>query len=211
MRDREPLFNKYDFPANVRQAPEKLATAVDALPDSALMTDNVDPLVERLVRDHMFEIPVLSPDKVETDEDEVQIDVSHDPRRALFRHHDGPVYIKATEYRFYVPYVGQRDAFHCHPSSYDFSPPYADVEQSEIVIRVTKHDERQDAAAIRKEFEQVLAKIQTYLQRLRSDMNGLEDRLRQTAKDRIEQRRQKRQKDASLVDQMGFPKRGSRR
>lgn len=210
MQDREPLFQKYDFAANVRQAPERLAAAVDELSDAALMTDNVNELIDRLVRDHMFEVPVLSPDKVETDEGEVQIDVSHDPRRAIFRH-DGPVYIKATEYRFYVPYVGQRDAFFCHPSSFDFSPPYADVEQGEIVIRVTKHDERQDAAAIRKEFEQVLAKIETYLQRLRSDMSGLEDRLRQMAKDRIEQRRQKRQKDASLVDQMGFPKRGSRR
>jgi len=57
---------------------------------------------------------------------------------------------------------------------------------------------------------QALAKIETYLQRLRNDMSGLEDRLRQTAKARIDQRREKRKKDASLVDQMGFPKRGSR-
>src|SRR5690606_7428243 len=127
-------------------------------PDRELMTDNVDQLSDRLVRDHMFEIPALSPDKVETDEGEVQIDVSHDPRRAIFR--DGPVYIKATEYRFYVPYVGQKDAFFCQPSSYDFNPPYADVEDREIVIRVTKHNDRQDAASIRKEFEQVLAKIE---------------------------------------------------
>lgn len=209
MRNREPLFQKYDFPANVRHAPEKLLATVDELSDHELMTDNVDQLIDRLVRDHMFEIPVLSPDKVETDEGEVQIDVSHDPRRAIFR--DGPVYIKATEYRFYVPYVGQRDAFFCHPSSYDFSPPYADVGDREITIRVTKHNDRQDAASIRKEFEQVLAKIEAYLQRLRNDMSGLEDRLRQTARARIEQRRLKRQNDASLVDQMGFPKRGSRR
>jgi len=209
MRDREPLFQKYDFAANVRHAPEKLAAAVDELSDDQLMTDDVDRLIDRLVQDHMFEIPVLSPERVETDEGEVQIEISHDPRRAIFRH-DGPVYVKATEYRFYVPYTGQRDAFFCHPSSYDFSPPYADVEKNEIVIRVTKHDDRQDAAAIRKEFEQALAKIETYLQRLRNDMSGLEDRLRQTAKARIDQRREKRKKDASLVDQMGFPKRGSR-
>ncbi len=209
MRDREPLFYKFDFPANVRHAPEKLTAAVEKLSDKELMADNLDPLIDQLVRSHMFEIPVLSPDKVETDEGEVQIDVSHDPRRAMFRH-DGPVHIKATEYRFYVPFKGQRDAFFAKPSTWNMDPPYADVEVGEIVIRVIKHEERQDAAAIRKEFEQVLAKIETNLERLRGDTNGLEDRLRQTAKARIEQRRDKRKKDVSVVDQMGFPKRERR-
>ena len=209
MRDRESLFCKYDFPGNVRLAPEKLSTAVEQLPDGELMATNLDPLVDRLVRAHMFEIPTLSPDKVETDEGEVQIDVSHDPHRVMFGR-NGPVYIKATEYRFYVPFKGQKDAFLAKPSTWNMNPPYADVEEKEIIIRVVKHQDSQDAAAIRKEFEQVLAKIETNLQRLREDMNGLEDRLRQTAKSRIEQRREKRKKDASVVEQMGFPKRGSR-
>lgn len=211
MRDREPLFYKFDFPANVRAATEKIAAAADMIPDHELMADNVEPLVNRLVRDHMFDIPVLSPDKVEADEGEIEVDVSHDRHRALFHVYGEPHYVKMTEYRFYVPYKGQRDAFFAKPSTWNMSPPYADVEAKEIVIRIIKHDEQQDAATIRKEFEKVLAEIETNLQRLRNDTNGHEDRLRQTAKARIDQRREKRKKDASIVTQMGFPKRGASR
>lgn len=211
MRDRKPLFCQYDFGAAVRAATERIAEAANGVPDHELMAEDVEPLINRLVRDHIFEIPVLSPEKVETDEGEVEVDVSRDPRRAFFGDRDRPFYVKMAEYRFYVPFAGQKDAFFAKPSTWDMNPPYAEVEEHEIVIRVVKHDDRMDAAAIREEFEQVLARVQNYLQWQRNDVAGLEDRLRHTARTRIEQRREKRKEDASVVTQMGFPKRGAPR
>lgn len=207
MREKEMLFHKYDFAANIRAAPERLREAVGRLTDSELSAQDMEPLVERLVREHMFEVPAIAPEKVTVDEREIELDVSGDGRRVIFDR-GRPFYIKATEYRFFVPFTGQRDIFFCRPSTYDLSPPYAEFEGDELVVGVIKSSEKMDAAAVRREFEQSVDKIQKYLTYLRSDVSGLEESLRQTARTTIQQRREKRQRDASVVDQIGFPRRG---
>src|SRR5262249_280438 len=146
MQSDQPLFSRFDFPGNVRMAPERLAEAVERLPDGELLKGTVEELAERLVREHMYEMPGLDVDKTRQAEGEVEVDVSRDPRRAGFGR--GPLIIKATEYRFYIPFRGPAEMFEAKPSTFGGRRPRAHVDRGEVVIRILNTDSSLDAAGI---------------------------------------------------------------
>jgi hypothetical protein len=199
------LFHTHDFSAYLHYAPDKLAEVVDALDDRDLIADSQDEVIDRLVREHTPSIPVLRRDEITTDEREVQLDVRRDPRRGGFG--GGPLYVRATEYLFYVPFTGDKECFFARPSTYTLSAIRAEVTETELVIPVLNSDRESNPAAIRNEFDALLAKIETNLSQLRSDASDLPRRLRQIAQARVEQRRGKRLQDTATAVQLGFPRR----
>ena len=200
----EALFSKYDFRSALRNAPAGLAKAIEELPDKNLFDDDQEKLVSELVADHLIQVPTLDLDGTKPSQREVEIDVSRDPHQRLMRDLSGPYYVKATEVSFRVPYNGDADVFRCRPSTYTLNPPYADIGADAIVIRVVRQD--QTADEYRKEFDRTIAQIQESLERLRSDCAGLENTLRESAASHLAKRREKRQKDRSLIDDLGFGK-----
>ncbi|MFG0260359.1 MAG: hypothetical protein ACF8LK_08410 [Phycisphaerales bacterium JB041] len=205
MHDAELLFHEHDLGRVIDAQREKMLAAIDGLTDAELLTDDPDSLVERITAEYCIAPIQLNADDIRYEEGETKVDVS---RSAHYRFLGGPQEVTATEYRFFVPFEGDRDLFRCQPSSFDLCPPRAEISGHEMVIRVVKLTDDMDAAAIRKAFNEVLSSVRTYLDRQANDLRGLHDRFRETAARRIEQRRAKRRADADVGESLGFPKRG---
>lgn len=199
------LFSKYDFNAALRSASDGIKNSVGALPDNELMATDLDALIERLTKKHDIAVPTLDLNGITVDEGEVDIDVSRNPAYGFFD--DRQQSVKRTEFRFYVPFSGEKDVFYCQPSRYSLNYPQADVRSNEIIVRIIRHDPKADAATIRKEFDKTISTISEYLNQLQSDAVGLHDNLKQTATACIKQRREKRQQDSDTASDLGFPKR----
>jgi len=204
MRETEILFAENEFRGMMRATAEEMCEAIDELTDSELMDDDIDTLIDRMVASHTLVVPNLNVDDISVDESEVEVEVD-DRRYASYGL--GPQIVKATQYEFFIPFDGEREAFFCTPSSRDYSPPYGDVLDNEIVVAIVNRDNDVDAAAIRKRFDAEVAKIIKYLGWLRNDAAQLPTDLRQLAATRIEQRREKRKQDVKVVDGLGFRKR----
>jgi len=202
--DRDPLFCTYDFSAAVRGAPAKLAQAIDRLDEAQLFQSDQDKLLGDLIDEHRINVPALDLGAVERSQREVDIDLSHDPREQFMRDLRGPYYVKATEVSFRVPFHGDKDVFYCRPSSFSLNPPYADIESEAVVVRVVRRD--QNAEEFRKSFDSTIAQIKQALDQLRHDCVGLEDKLKNLAITQLAKRREKREKDRSLIDDLGFRK-----
>jgi hypothetical protein len=199
----EQLFSKYDFHAAVSGAPARMVEAIGKLNDEELFRADEEKLQDALVAAHLIAVPILDVNATVASEREVDIDVRHDPRRAIFDR-SRPTYIQATEISFRVPYNGDADVFRCVPSSFSLNYPYAEIERDAIVVRVVRQD--QNPAEYRKEFDNTINQIQEALNQLRADCAGLEQKLRETASGHLAKRREKRQKDRSLIEGLGFGK-----
>ncbi len=200
------LFHKYDFSAVCRNLPEQVKKAADELPDHELLDGTAEEIAERLAEAHAIEVPALDLENVAPTEQEVDLDVSGDPRRMTFDH-GGPCYVKATEISFRVPFTGDSKMFLCCPSTSTMNPPHADIEGNSVIVRIVRTD--QDATAFRTAFDETIQSIEKYLDWLRSDVAQLPTAIRQAALARVQQRREKRKKDKSLIEDLGFGKPGS--
>jgi len=200
----ETLFAKYDIGSTLRNGPARLVQSIDALSDAEILDGGQEKLVQRLVVDHLIAIPELHLDAVEPSQCEVDIDVSGDQTRMIYDR-SRPSYIKGTEISFRVPFTGDPDVFRCQPSSYSLNPPHADIERDAIIVRVVRQD--QNPQEFRKVFDYAINQINSALAQLRLDCAGLEKALQNAASARLIQRREKRQKDRELIDQLGFSQR----
>jgi hypothetical protein len=207
MRDNEILFTKFDFNAAIRNAPKALAASVESLGDQDLNDANLESLADRLTTAHQINVPVLDNDEITVDEREIKMEVNSRYREAFSD--SGSHTVKRNEFRFFVPFKGDRDVFFCRPSTFSMNPPRADVRQNEIVVSIVPQHSNADSAAIRKEFDQVLHRIQDILNQLRNDASGLMENLKATATNSIQRRRDKRRNDASVTEGLGFPRRES--
>jgi len=190
------LFSKYSFTDAVRKAPEDLSKSVESLNDDVLLTCDTEATVKSLVAKHMILVPTLDVESITTSQREV--DLSRGEPRGY--------QLLATEVAFSIPFRGDRDVFHCRPSSYSLSPPSAEINPEAIVIRIVRTDH--DPVAYRQEFDQTLAKVQDYLSRLRNDCAALESTLQRVARDKLAARKTKRSNDRGLLESLGYPQAG---
>lgn len=192
------LFNEYDVHQVCRGLPEAIKKAADELSDSELMDGTTDEVVDRLVAAYAIEVPILGLESVQKSQDEVEIDVSNDPRRFTFG--EGPCYVKGTKVIWRVPFEGTPDLFHCRPSSYMLNGIHGKVDGHMLIIEVTRTDH--DANAYKKEYDDTVHSIQSYLSTLRADTASLTDQLRSVAFARVQQRRDKRDRDQGLLNEL---------
>lgn len=165
-----------------------LIKAVDQLPDSVLFDDHAK-VLNSLVPEAIIDVPVLDLQGVERAEREVAMG------------HDGD---RGTEISFHVPFKGDRGLLLVRPSCYNYSFPLAEVEHAALVIRVARSDH--NMAEYQRAFDQTIRVIEAALSQLRIDCKDVRSQLAQVAESHLARRREKRQKDRSLLDQLGGSK-----
>lgn len=194
------LFHKYDFSEICRNVPVKVKKAADELSEQELMDGTEEEVAERLVNDHSIEVPLLNLEKLARTVEEVDQDVSHDPRRMMFDQ-TGPCYVKATQISFKVPFTGNSEVFFCRPSTWTLNPPRAEVEDDCIVISIIRTDH--DKEAFQAAYNDTIQSIEKCLNTLRSDASQLKSQIRQAALTQVQQRLTKREKDKNLLEELG--------
>ncbi len=202
MRDREPLFCKFDLHGALENHTRKLREYVEALPTGQMLGKSPGQLIDEAVAEHHVAAPVLKVDETTVDQGEAKVDVSRDYDRHIFDRSQ-PFYLSGTRVTFFVPFEGDAGLFGARPSTFTTTFPFAEVKGSELVFSYEQLNH--DAAAVRRGFDSDLAQVSKYLDWIRGDAEAHNGTLVQRATELVTKRREKLLKDQGLVSALGFP------
>jgi hypothetical protein len=130
---------------------------------------------------------------------EVDVELSDDPLRdrgtGQIRN------VRGCRVEIHVPFTGDRDLFHCRPSTFTYSPPYAQVFEDHIALIYDRPGQLK-AEDIKTDYERTMREIHFYLTNAEAQCNAfnsqLETRIRQMIADRKTRLLQNRQAGANI-------------
>lgn len=189
----------FDVIDNRRQQVRK---EIGNLSTEQLATMDDTPWCDHFDQKYKFEIPQLRVWEITHDKKEIDVDVSGDPDRNLFGDR-GPIYVKASEITFFVPFDGDGDIFSFQPSHYTLSPPRGSVQEGELCLTYVRTD--QDGIKARQEFDNDLRTIQQYLLWAEESVREFNISLRSDLINLLTQRRMKLNRDREMDAAIGYP------
>ena len=141
---------------------QKMLTTIDAADGSQFASgQSVDEIADSFVQEFLVEAPVLTEGAVSVDVVEIQVDVRHDIRRAIFDT-SRPVYVPGIRATYFVPYTGDAELFKHRPSTYTtVFPTASEVRKGELRFVSERADE--DVAGTKADFDYNLKTIKEYL------------------------------------------------
>ena len=166
-----------------------------------LNTSEID-LIDYFTKKYSISPLKLLEDNMYVDQEEVEIDVSHD-RSRLILDRSKPVHIKGTKITLFVPFEGDQNLFHCKPSTFSLSPPRGYVQNNilHISIAITDHDSDNVQKQLNNQFNSVKKNVNN----INSDLKPWNNSLNNKAKNIINKRKEKLLKDRELIDNLDFP------
>jgi hypothetical protein len=201
MSSNEYLFTGPDWFSVDRHQRQQLVKEIESVDADRLLNSSVDDLARYVEGKFRIDVPVLRVDDVVVDQREKQIDVSRDPMR-MITDRSRPFYITGTEIEVEVPFDGEAEAFKIQPNPYTLNPPRAEIRGSNLVFRIVGTN--LEPNAVKREIDQTISSIQSYLSNLRGNVTGLNGQLFGEARSAIDARRQKLLANRSLVGSLGF-------
>jgi len=196
----DDLFSSASIDIEIDNRKRRLHYEIEHIEAGDLMGTSVEDWCEYFTGRFAFEVPVLLDSEISVDQQEVDLNLSHEPGRDA-RH--GPVIVRATEVTFFVPFQGDHDLFRFRPNQWSTRPPRANVGSTELKLSYVRRDH--DALAARREFDGALGEIKQWLSWLGQSVDPFNNDLPQTARQRIIARREKVLKDHEMVAALGFP------
>jgi hypothetical protein len=198
------LFSEFDLRAVLESHERKMLQEIDEIdPDEFLNTPPTD-LAEHFIEKVTVQVPVLHYDKITSDQDEAKVDVSQDPRRAIFDR-SRSFFITGTQITLFVPFEGDAELFKCKPSTFSLNPPTGVIRDDELLISYTLTDH--DAEALKAALDNELNRIKSYMGWIANDVKQFNDALAEKVRPLIDARREKLLKDRDLVASLGYPMR----
>ena len=197
------LFSDYDWFSVQQYQLKKLEEDIAGWDENRLPNTSVEDLCEYFVEEYRIDVPILDRDEITVDYQETQIDVSGDPMRLIIDRSQ-PVYVSGTKIEITVPFTGDAEVFKFRLLAYELNPPppRGTIRDGILTFSVTGTNLETDE--VRKEIDWTLESINNYLTNLRTNAETLNHELGSTARQRIEQRREKLLADQKLVSSLGF-------
>ena len=195
------LFSTVDWFTFKQYQLKELEEEVAGWEENRLLNTSVEDLCKYFVDKYRIDVPVLDRDEIIVAQRETEVDVSRDPSRIIIDRSQ-PVYVSGTEIEITVPFTGDSLAFTITPTVYSSSPPRGIVRDSTLTLSITGVD--LEVKKVRSEIDQKVDHIDSYLTNLRTSAEALNSELDSTARQRINQRREKLLADQKLVSSLGF-------
>ena len=184
--------------------------SVDKIPKDQLLAtpdnDIVDHIFARLSTDPL----VIYEDRMETTEAETKVDVSGDPRRALFNH-SGPFYISGYQIRIVIPFSGDPNLWELKPSTWQFVCPDGKIlkpqsdQAGTIELKFSCPADTLDEQDLSEEIQRQLALIRSYVENSTEDVDAHNSALRISIEQHIKARKERLLKMAGLASRLGLP------
>jgi hypothetical protein len=173
---------------------QQVSTAqLQATPESELVSQLVDQL--------RLNVPVMKQPYV-AESGEAQVDVSRDPRRAIFDR-SGPFYVQGTKTVIAIPFEGDRELFRVQPNTYTHMKPMAELGGNEI--RLTYEQAEPNSEAIKAAYTKTLQEIEQYLGWQRPSADDFNTQLEGLIRQRVSERKQKLAAGAAMIGSLGLP------
>ncbi|HOU53689.1 MAG TPA: hypothetical protein PLQ97_07145 [Myxococcota bacterium] len=196
------LFYRGDLRAEMENRVHQMFAEIDRLDTDYVLLTAQDALCDFFEEKYRLPPPVLLEDQIRVEQREAQVDVSHDPRRAIFDRSE-PFFIAGTEVIYHVPFEGDGKVFGLQPSSFTLNPPRGQVHGNELLLRFSRTDH--DPTVIKSDFDQQLRYVKDYLRSATADLKPFNEGIRAQAAGRLATRRSKLLADRQLVEALGFP------
>ena len=183
-----------------------LRSAVLATPEPSPATLD-ESVVLKFVTDFEISVPILDIPGMEMGEEEVDIDVSRDPRRFI-TDSSRPFFIKGTRITVHVPFSGDGELFDVRPSLFTLSPPRGRANKRELLLQYEFPNDS-PPPELKQQLDRDLAEINKYLDSLRNSAIQLREQLLAIATTTWHERKTQFASRASVVSALGLPRRGS--
>ena len=145
--------------------------------------------------------------------EEIQIDVSGDPMRALFSS-GGPVFVPGLRVVVSVPFRGDQHLWELQPSTFNLSPPRGEVRtdgdgdgESGTLEIAFEQPADQPFENIKHRLDEITNSVSSYIANQRSDLAGYTGRLRNEIASALSARRARLGKHDELAQLLGIPER----
>lgn len=198
---RQYLFSGADWFSVERAQKERLRKDISDLPSSRILGSAIEDLCDYFEGSFRLDVPVLMKEQTMAEQQERDIDVSHDGDR--YWSTPGPHYVKGTEISISVPFFGEAELFKIRPTNFNLSPPCGEIRGNSLILSVS--GTKLDTISVRSQFDRTIAEIEGYLNSLRTNVNAFNETIKQQARQQIENRREKLLRDQNLVAELGFP------
>lgn len=86
-----------------------------AVPSNKLLNLTPDDLADQFLQRFHIEVPVIHDADIQVSQNEAQVDVGHDPMRAVFDR-SRPFYVAGTSVTFHVPFDGEAQMLGAKPA-----------------------------------------------------------------------------------------------
>jgi hypothetical protein len=196
------LFTKYDLRGTLEQHAQRAGNTIASLSASQVAGDAGDAIIVELEKEYRVAPLQVFDNSTAIENDETKIDVSHDPRRAVFDR-NRPCYIPGQRVRYLVPFQGDPKMWECRPSSFNLNPPRGKIEGSEIVFEFEVPND--EVSRTRQYFDAELANVKQWIQYAAADVENHNQRLGQLLRDALARRREQLGQTAQQIESLGLP------
>ena len=147
-------------------------------------------------------MPILHREKtVQLETEEVDIDVSNDPMRAIIPGR-GPYIVKGSTFRIAIPFTGEAGLFKYGTAPYPYiNPIVGDVEDDHVILSF--QTDKPDAARIKADFDGRAAQIEEVLKMARGRTEEWNRELANIVPQKLKARREKLEQAGAIS--IGFP------
>jgi hypothetical protein len=108
------LFFQHTLYDVLRAQEQAMFKEIDSIEGNRLLNTSIDDLCDYFEQRYKIEALRLREDEITVDQNEVPVDVSRDPGRAIFDR-SRPFYLKGTKVSFFIPFDGEKDCFKFRP------------------------------------------------------------------------------------------------
>jgi hypothetical protein len=196
------LFNQVDWFSVERNQQNQLSTEISNMDSDRFLNTSTDDLCNYFEQKFRIDVPSLRENEIVADQNEVDIDVSHDHNLFIIDR-SNPHYIKGTEIEITIPFDGDAEAFTIQLSTNTSNPPRAEVRGQVLILRIQGRDLAPES--VKNKIQSTKSSINSYLNNLRTNVSGWNSRINNLARQQIENRKKKLLGDRNLVGSLGFP------
>ncbi|MDD9999374.1 MAG: hypothetical protein OXQ89_16675 [Rhodospirillaceae bacterium] len=204
MRDKNILFFEEDLDAQLRARQQSVSPAVDRIPKERFLVSTDQEIVDHVVAGLSVEQIVLHEEKMTMDQNETQVDVSHDRMRVFRQGRTGPFYIPGTRVDIDIPFTGEEWIFRYRTNPWSTVFPRADVQGGRLRLTITQpHDA--DPNTFKTVYEREIALVREYLERARNQIVGYNDSLPNLVQQAMHHRRERLGRHGNIAALLDIP------
>lgn len=203
-KDSGLLFSTYDLRSLIEQRCDSMRSEVEGLEPNRLLDTSSADLAAYLADKYRLDAPRLRPkDEWSADERETKIDVRHDQRRHV-SDRSRPCLIPGQRIEVEIPVDGEHELLHARASTFNFSPPRAQVRNGKLLIVL---EVAHDAAErdLRGEIDRTVREVEEHLAWVRNDLEGLNRALPSDAERAVADRRRRVLENQGRASALGIP------
>jgi hypothetical protein len=182
---------------------ERVKQRVLSLPPNQLLNASEQDLIDSLVDEYRFNVPVLDEDaSYIADSNETRVDARLDPKRMVVDR-SRPCPILGNRHVIAVPFNGDAGLFKVRPHIFQSGRPQAEIGVDELRLTFIRTDH--DAEALSRDYQREMGPIRDYLRSLRESADQFNLKLLTLVKSEITKRKNHLLANAAMTAALNLP------